>query len=456
MEKYQCQVCETIITSEQVPTKCSCGSRNLEEYFMPKKELFAKFKDDLLKKEEDNPLHRSFLVEEIEEEEEVKKVLLRAFEDIQFIINRYLDMDKKLVKIIALWIIGTYFHKNFNTYPYLYLNAMRGSGKTRLLKLIAAMSWKGDVQNSMTEAVLFRTQGTLCIDEFERAGKRGSENLLELLNSAYKKGTTVKRMKKKKTPDGEEQVVESYLVYRPISIANITGIDNVLGDRCIKIIIEKSINEKKTRLLENVLESRISSIKENLKSISSIRCSLCNEVTPQNLLVEWNKYILEEEYTPIYTHTLPTLHTLTTLKQRFHSIKETTINGRDLELSFPLLIISMWIDGAMGLEGIFDESLDILHDISKNKKEEESIENLDISLYDYISQEIEVYYFISIQKITEGFRQFVQTNDEWLNNKWVGRALSRLKLTTDKRRLRRGIEVRLDYNKAKEKIKMFK
>jgi len=457
MKKFQCNVCEAILTTEgQIPLKCSCGSKHIEPYYLSKKELFAMIKNKKFKQEEESPFHKAFLVEEIEEEEHIKKILLDVYEDIKYIIEKYLEIDPKHTKIIALWIIGTYFHKDFNSYPYLYLNAMRGSGKTRLLNLISSMSFEGTIQNSMTDAVLFRTKGTLCIDEAEGFGRKGKETLLELLNSGYKKGVIVNRMKKKKTPDGEEQVVESYSVYRPIAIANITGIDNVLGDRCIKIILEKSISEKKTRLVENLLESKILAIKEILVSISRIQCSLCMNVQPQNVYIEWNKYVLGEGYTPIYTTTLPTLSTLSTLEKKFDLIKSTTINGRDLELSLPLLIVSMWIDGAIGLEGIFEEVLGILNDISLKKSEEESIENLDISLYDYISQEQETTFFIPLQKITDGFKQFLQTNDDWINNRWISRALSRLKMIAEKRRLSRGVEVRLDYNKAKEKMRMFK
>ncbi len=457
MEKFKCQVCGTIITTEGItPKKCSCGSSNIEKYYLSKKELFEMIKNNIFKKEEESPFRKNFITDEIEEEGQVKKILLECYEDIRYLIEKYLEIDPKHTKIIALWIIGTYFHHNFNSYPYLYLNAMRGSGKTRLLNLISSMSWEGTIQNSMTDAVLFRTKGTLCIDEAEGFGRKGKETLVELLNSGYKKGTIVNRMKKKKTPEGEEQVVESYSVYRPIALANITGIDNVLGDRCIKIILEKSISEKKTRLVENLLESKILAIKEILGSISRIQCSLCSVVTPQNVYVEWNKYVLGEETTLIYIPTLTTLTTLTTLKKSFDLIKQTTINGRDLELSLPLLIISMWIEGGMGMEGIFKDTLNILDDVSLKKREEESIENLDISLYDFISQEPEENFYISIQKITEGFKQFLQTNDEWLNNRWMGRALSRLKLVAEKRRLTRGVEIRLDYNKAKEKIRMFK
>ena len=45
---------------------------------------------------------------------------------------------------------------------------------------------------------------------------------------------------------------------------------------------------------------------------------------------------------------------------------------------------------------------------------------------------------------------------DWINPRWMGRALKRLALTKEKVRKSKGIEVILDVYKAQEKIKMFK
>ena len=146
------------------------------------------------------------LAEKIQLDEERIK-LGKIYEKINDILGYYCDIPKETRQLITLWCIGAVHIKNFNTYPYLFINAMRGSGKTRLLKLMMKICG-GDVLNSPTEAVLFRTDNPLAIDEFEGIGRKGSENLRELLNSAYKRDIKVKRMKKKKTMEGEEQVVE--------------------------------------------------------------------------------------------------------------------------------------------------------------------------------------------------------------------------------------------------------
>ena len=131
-------------------------------------------------------------------------------------------------------------HSNFSTFPYLFVNAIRGSGKTRLLKIIASLSHEGQLTASLTEAVMFRTTGTLALDEFEGLNSKDNASLRELLNASYKKGTKIMRMTKKRGPDGESLQVEEFEPYRPLVMANIFGMTEVLGDRCVTILLEKS------------------------------------------------------------------------------------------------------------------------------------------------------------------------------------------------------------------------
>jgi hypothetical protein len=153
-----------------------------KEYEEAKKEL-----------ESDKPI-----IEKKEEIERLSPSLIEVYYLIIDVLKYYCDIEEKYYSLISLWIIGTYYHDEFPTYPYLFFNAMRGSGKSRLLRLVVYLSKDGSMLNSLTEAVLFRTTGTLGIDEFEGIGRKGNEALKELLNSAYKKGITIKRMKKQK------------------------------------------------------------------------------------------------------------------------------------------------------------------------------------------------------------------------------------------------------------------
>ena len=125
--------------------------------------------------------------------EEIEKGKVKVKESYYKIIElakEYIEMPERYYHLLAVWIIGTYVHKRFNTFPFLFINAMRGSGKTRLLKFIARLAWNGDIVADIKEAVLFRTaaEHTLLIDEFEHIGGKDKGVLRELLNAGCKKG----------------------------------------------------------------------------------------------------------------------------------------------------------------------------------------------------------------------------------------------------------------------------
>lgn len=378
--------------------------------------------------------------------------LYESYRNIQDLFKKYCDLKEGYYTLLPLWIIGTYIHKYFPTYPFLYFNAMRGGGKTRTLRLVTLLSKDGQILNSLTEAVLFRTKGTLGIDEFEGITRKGTENLRELLNSAYKKGIKVKRMKKMKTLEGEEQVVEEFDVYRPIAMANIWGIEEVLSDRSITLILEKSDRVNVVNLIEmfekeplfisakNLLNSIF---KENLNK----ECRLCHVVTLGGVYMDWNEYI---------TYNNITTHTYNNIKQHilFDKIKKTGLDGRSLELSFPLILIADMLG-----EEVLDNIIKILSDIMGEKKGDFYLESKDISFIDFVSQYPEDNNFIPLTKLAQEFKLFLQedeSEERWINTKWIGRSLKRLNLIKKKKRMARGREVILDIEKALNKIRMFK
>jgi hypothetical protein len=384
--------------------------------------------------------------EKLEKEEK----LIEAYRNIKEILKEYCDLREDYYDIVSLWIIGTYFHEHFPSYPYLYFNAMKGSGKTRALKLITHLSKDGSMLNSLTEAVLFRTKGTLAIDEFEGLGRRGAENLRELLNSAYKKGIKVKRMRKARTEKGEQQVVEEFDVYRPILIANIWGMETVLGDRCLTLILEKSNKPQITNLIELFEhDERIQKTKELCNSFlvkTDESVSLVSMSFLVGMYKEWNKFVKYNDTN--YTNNINNIND-TNSTQLFRTLKSSSINGRELELTFPILLVS-WLVGEI------ETTLNSVLLILSERREEDLVENSDISLIDYISNLPDNNEYWTIKKLTNMFKEALQSDEDWLNERWLGRALKRLNLVKQKRRQHKGREVILNIQKAKEKIRMFK
>ena len=400
-----------------------------------------------------------------------KEKLSECYKDIIEIINHYIDMNEDYSHIIALWIIGTYFHNTFESYPYLYFNAMKGSGKTKILKLITTLSNEGYIMASPTEAVLFRTKGTLGIDEFENVANKDKSSIRELLNASYKKGIKIFRMKKKKILGQEEQVVEKFEPYRPIVVANIFGMEEVLEDRCISLILEKSSNPYKLRYSENFENNEI------IKKVRTMlnKCRNAMSTPPRNIYIYWDKYLLDredrhaDEYitthtTHTHTHTQTTqttTHNLNTTKKEkienisldsfFNKIFDSEITGRNLELFLPLFFL---INSFNKFET--DEIIKIAKKIINEKRHEEEIESRDVSVISFISKREMDLQFQPLKLIFMEFREFIDEYDEDINIKWFGRALKRLNLIVDKRRKAKGREVILNVPKAKENIKMFK
>jgi hypothetical protein len=407
-----------------------------------------------------------------EQKEKSLQDFKQCYYDIIEVLKEYCDLPEEYYPIISLWVLGTYIHKEFESFPELFINATKGSGKSRLLRLISTLAHNGKLVLDLKEAVLFRTahNHTLCIDEFERVGTKESGTLRTLINAAYKKGGAVERMKKVSFKGQEEQVVERFEMFTPIAMANIWGMEDVLSDRCITLILEKSSDKLKTMLIENyALNELITKIKSRLGVVSvvSMWC-ICDK----NYINQWNMYV-KDRYT-----TLTTLHTLTTpyytntdedtrkvnytppsfpmeLLETFNKIAATEIDGRNLELFFPLFLIAKIID-----ESVFEKIILIAKSMVHEKKNEEFAESKDVSLIDFISHKIEWRgNFKYIHEICQEFRMVTieePEEEKWLNPRWIGRALKRSKLISQKRRLKKGIEVMLDIDKAKQLLLRYK
>ncbi len=241
-------------------------------------------------------------------------------------------------------------------------------------------------------------------------------------------------------------------------MANIWGMDEVLGDRCITIILEKSDNLAIIKQVENF--GKDEEIKKIVRDLSQLECRWCMNEGKKNWERDWNSYIFEK-YSPkdldLHTlHTLPTPTSLTTplsdLPYLFTVIDDTNISGRELELSMPFFIMASSM-------GILDETVSALKKIVDDKKAEYLIESKDIQIFDFVSQQNQVSNYISLNKLNSQFRDFIgvgEKEDNWINPRWFSRALKRLVLIEKKIRRSGGTHVILDIQKAQEKMKMFK
>ena len=166
--------------------------------------------------------------------------------------------------LIAVWIVGTYLHRMFTIFPYIWLHSpAKRCSKTRVLELIYIFSFNPTLTGSPTEATLFReaaiTGGTLCLDENENIGNKEKSNLLSILNVAYRKHTKVPRC------EGEDFRVVNYEPFRPIAHASISAPPDTIKDRSLKIEMERKRRDQKVgRLQIDRLSSEVQPLVDEL------------------------------------------------------------------------------------------------------------------------------------------------------------------------------------------------
>lgn len=171
------------------------------------------------------------------------------FKRLRAYLTRYVVFpNPEASQFLTLWIIGTYLHPVFAYYPYVWLNADRGSGKSLLMKVMTPVVFNGQHIVNPTPSVLFRdvdaNSPTLCIDEVEQLRSQDKEAhgaLMSLLNAGHERGAEVKRSEK--TSSGGFQV-KSYRAYAPKVISGINELEPVLQDRTIRQRLMRKLNSE--------------------------------------------------------------------------------------------------------------------------------------------------------------------------------------------------------------------
>lgn len=167
------------------------------------------------------------------------------FEKIKWYFTKYLRLpDDAYYDFLPLWVIATYHFRLYDAFGYLFLNAIKGSGKTQALTIISWLAFNADQADDITEAGLKRlvnaNAATLLHDEAEKLCKKKEDSestIFEVWNGGYKKTGRAISVNK------ETHNVEKFWTYSPKALANTRGLDNVLEDRCITLYFEKDIGK---------------------------------------------------------------------------------------------------------------------------------------------------------------------------------------------------------------------
>ena len=333
-----------------------------------------------------------------------KVTIQECFEVVKSKYRYYMDFsDPRHYTFFSLWTVGTYFYRMFETYPYVFINATKRSGKTKLLTLTSMMAFNGKAVIAPSSASIFRMVKeklcTLCIDEIEKISKTELSDIRSILLSGYKKGMKVTRTEEEKIGGRKVRFIKEYDVYSPKMMANIMGIENTLQDRCITVILLRTTDK-------NIGSRNVSGVRSD-EEWKEVRNKLY-----LNMMLNWKK--VKECYDMLKSGLV--LVGNSELAEKFSKL-----NNRILELWQPIFAIAMSVSN-----GVFEEMLSLAVEMNESVEEEDIAENVDVSVLMAIIPIVTEtgWYFFS--ELANQIRNYEDL--EWVKSRNLSNILSRLGL----------------------------
>jgi len=328
----------------------------------------------------------------------------------------YLEFpDTRIYKFLTLWCIGTYFFHLFNAYPYIFLQGVKKSGKTKILTVASLLCFNAIFSNNMSTSAIFRLiqsgRCTLLLDEAEKfSTKERAQEIRNLLLSGYKKGAKVYRTEK----TGKERLVpESFEVYSPKMLASISGYEDILEDRGFLVVTKRGKDK-----------------------------AIMNR-EPKDTDAYWQE--LRDKLYVFY---------LTNFSEICEVSEEVKLggkaSGREAELAKPILTLAQFFSKYVPEENLVEEMKAFLEQKFEEKETENLTEVGELILVKVLVNNVvksEGYY--KVKDILNAMAEMFDEEPEWLNTKWVGRALKRLGFM-DKRRVGTGVEYKLSPEVVKD------
>lgn len=150
--------------------------------------------------------------------------------------------DLNAYEVLAAWTFLTYrVDFEFSITPYLNALGPRGTGKTRLLELLASVCYRGWLVTHPSPASVFyvvdRYAPTLLADNYEFWSKESRRELDGLFNAGYRTGAIVPRRPRDESGGNE---LEVYRVFCPKSISGTREPSEALASRCLLVRTARS------------------------------------------------------------------------------------------------------------------------------------------------------------------------------------------------------------------------
>jgi hypothetical protein len=319
--------------------------------------------------------------------------------------EEYIELeDPEAYDFLVLWSIGTYFFHLFPAYPYIYVGGIKQTGKTKLLNILERICFNAKNSIDLTGSALFRNvevfRSTLLIDEADILDNpERRQEIRKLLWGGYKRGSLVDRT----NPNTLQP--EWFEVYSPKAIANIKGVEDVLEDRCIVLIMKRG---KRKDIINKEVPLEASVWQELRDKLYTFYLSYFGEISEHNALYEGGKGGALEK-----------------------------LSGRELELWKPILTLALFFERY--IDGLYEKMVDFAVRKSEEKLTENVTETAEYILATTLTELVKADDYYRVKDIRELMASKYSEEQKWLSDKWVGNALRRLGFM-EKRRIGKGVE----------------
>jgi len=176
-----------------------------------------------------------------------EEIFNAKFESIYELIRKNIECywtdEEEDYDILAMWVMLSYLQENLDVFPQLWVYGSQGSGKTRLLELLSAITYHGVMSGHITVAALStlteQAKITILLDETERLNSKDNPDMWDFVLTRYRKGSYYIYKNKDKGN------IEMQACWGLSAFAGRDRPNEPLGSRCLLIIAKKQIGRPK-------------------------------------------------------------------------------------------------------------------------------------------------------------------------------------------------------------------
>lgn len=164
----------------------------------------------------------------------------------------YMDYPEDIIHVsIACDIESSYYLPLFEAKGRGFINAEKGSGKTKQSTLYQLQMFNPVMSSDMTGASMFRaiesTSCSIIIDDFDLLDEEKKQMNTQIIRAGYKQG-----QKSIRAGEDKNRTPSSFNIFSSMIINNVGGLDEITQDRCNTYYLIKSTDKRKSNKKLNV------------------------------------------------------------------------------------------------------------------------------------------------------------------------------------------------------------